>query len=176
MSCPFTCEYLQEARKHEPRAGFDASAVGHPEVRVTEEFLESRAGLMVAVALALTAASEQSGLVDSDVREGLASLIQTFQTLQSGVIYESLPANPLAVNLHRSVQQAVGGFRQEETKQLGLTKTRDHDVLRVLVFFERLAFDRDNGRPRCRAFLDMLRTFEPDPESVDKAQSSLILP
>ena len=102
-------------------------------------------------------------------------MIQTYRTLQNGVIYEDLPANPLAATLHRAVQEAFVVFRREETQQLGISKTRDNDLLRVLVFFERLALDRNNGRPRSRAFLDMLRMFEPVSEPAIQP-SSLILP
>jgi hypothetical protein len=172
-----SCEYLQEARKHEPAAEFDTTVLGNPDVRVTEEFLESHAGLMLAANRALIAAAGRNGALDSDVREALASLIQTYRTLQSGVIYEGLPANPLAAHLHREVQEALGAFRQQETQQTGISRTRDSDVLRVLVFFERLALDRNNGRPRGRAFLDMLRTLQPETATdFDTAASSLILP
>jgi hypothetical protein len=148
--------------------------MGHPDIRVTEEFLESHSTLLLAISLALTHAAAQIGAVDSDVRPALESLIQTYRTLQSGVIYEDLPANPLAATLHRAVQEAFVVFRREET-QSGISKTRDNDLLRVLVFFERLALDRNNGRPRSRAFLDMLRIFEPVSEPAVQ-QSSLILP
>jgi hypothetical protein len=176
IGCPFTCEYLREARKHEPLAEIDPAKMGHPEIRVTEEFLEAHPIPIFAISSALTAGSAEIGVLDSDARQALASLIQTYRTLQSGVIYESLPANPLAANLHRLVQRSLAEIRREETEELGITKTRDDDVLRALVFFERLALDRDNGRPRCRAFLDMLRTFQPAPEALDDAAPSLILP
>jgi hypothetical protein len=176
VSCPSTCEYLQEARKHETPAPFDPATTGNPDILVTEQFLESHWPLLLAMSQALTAASAQSGVVDSDVREALASLIQTYRTLQSGVIYEGLPANPLAANLHRLVQHSTGEFRRQETQQLGITKTRDDDVLRVLVFFQRLALDRNNGRPRCRAFLEALELFEPVPEASELSPPpSLIL-
>jgi hypothetical protein len=176
VSCPSDCEYLQEARKHEPSAQIDP-AMGHPEIHVTEEFVEDHSPLMFAMSRTLTLPAARNGAVDSDVREALASLIQTYQTLQSGVIYEGLPANPLAANLHRSFQGALDEFRREEKQQLGVRKTRDSDVLQMLVFFERLALDRNNGRPRCRAFLDVLRLFQTEEAHAIEAQpSSLILP
>lgn len=174
VSCPASCEYLQEARKHDPPAAFDATRMGHPDIRVTEEFLESHSTLLLAISLALTHAAAEIGAVDSDVRQALESLIQTYRTLQSGLIYEDLPANPLAANLYQAVQEAFVLYRREETQQLGISKTRDNDLLRVLVFFERLALDRNNGRPRSRAFLDMLRIFEPVSEPAIQP-SSLIL-
>lgn len=176
MDCPSDCEYLQEGRKHEPLAEFDPATMGHPDIRVTEEFLESHALLTMAIGRGVIVAASLTGAVDSDIREAFASLIQTYRTLQSGVIYESLPANPLAANICRAVQEAVAVHRQEEARQSGLTRTRDNDVLRVLVFFERLALDRNNGRRRSRAFLDLIRTFQPESESADNAPPSLILP
>jgi hypothetical protein len=148
--------------------------MGHPDIRVTEEFLESHSTLLLAISLSLTYAAAEIGAVDSDVRQALESLIQTYRTLQSGVIYEDLPGNPLAANLYQAVQEAFVLYRREET-QRGISKTRDNDLLRVLVFFERLALDCNNGRPRSRAFLDMLRIFEPVSEPAIQP-SSLILP
>ncbi len=55
-----------------------------------------------------------------------------------------------------------GRFRQQETKQLGMSKTRDADLLGLFVFLKRLELDRNNGRPRGRAFLDLLRGLQPD--------------
>jgi exoribonuclease R len=177
VSCPSSCEYLQEARKHETPAKLDPAKVGNPDILVTEEFVESHAELMLALSRALTAEAETSGAVDRDVREALASLIQTYRTRQNGVIYEALPANPLAANLHRAAQQGAAEFRRRETHQRGISKTHDSDVLRVLVFFERLALDFDNRRPRGRAFLDMMRSLQPEAASnFGAGTSSLILP
>jgi hypothetical protein len=169
--------YLQVARKLQPSAEFDAAVMGNPDIPVTEEFLESHPELMLAANGALGMAAAQNGAVDSDVREALASLIQTYRTLQSGVIYEGLLANPIAAHLYRAVQESLGAFRQEEMRQTGISKTRDSDVLKLLVFFERLALDRHNGRPRSRAFLDLLRVLQPEAATdLDMAPSSLILP
>jgi hypothetical protein len=130
---------------------------------------------MLAMGGAALGAAGQTRAVDSDMRDALASLILTYRTLQSGVIYESVPANPLAANVCRAVQEAADAYRREETRQLGITKTRDADILRVLVFFERLALDRSNARPRSRAFLDVLRMLTLDSESAANAPPSLIV-
>ena len=160
VDCPPDCEYLREARKHEALAEIDPATMGNPDIRVTEEFLEPHAPLMLGIGGAMLGAAVQTHAVDSDVREALASLIQTYRTLQRGVIYESLPTNPLAANLCREVKELVEAYMQEETRRSGMTKTRDSDVWRVLVFFERLALDRNNGRARSRAFLDLLRELQ----------------
>ena len=71
--------------------------------------------------------------------------------------------------------KVVDAYLQEETRSLGMTKTRDLDVLRALVFFERLALANNNGRPRSRAFLDVLRMLS-EPKPAANAAPSLILP
>ena len=68
-------------------------------------------------------------------------------------------------------------FRRAEQQRLGLSRTRDADVLGTMVFLHRLAIDRDNGRPRGRAFLDFVRGFyPPQPSPFAPASSSLIIP
>ena len=124
----------------------------------------------------MTDAASERRAVDSDVRQALAGLIQTYKTLQKGLIYASLPDNPLAASVFRAVQETVDAYLQDETAHLGMTKTRDLDVMRLLVFFERMALDSNNGRPRCRAFLDALRMFQPVAKPAANAAPSLILP
>ena len=60
------------------------------------------------------AALDTPGAVDYDVREALEALIRTYRTLESGVYYESVPANPLAANIYRT--RAERGGRISETR------------------------------------------------------------
>ncbi|HLH19407.1 MAG TPA: hypothetical protein VKX45_19450 [Bryobacteraceae bacterium] len=178
VDCPLDCEYLAEARRHEKPQPLDEAQIPNRDIEVTERFLEQREDLLAFLGRALAeAAFATPGAVDFDVRDALAGLIRTYRTLESGVYYESVPANALAANIYRLVQEAAARYRQEETRRLGVSRTRDADVLGILVFFERLELDRNNGRRRGRAFLDMLRQFyagearEPEP-----SRSPLILP
>ena len=59
-----------------------------------------------------------------------------------------------------------------------MPKTRDADILGVLVFLDVLAVDRNNGRKCGRAFLDALLRFQLAEESagVEETASPLILP
>ena len=57
-----------------------------------------------------------------------------------------------------------------------MTRTRDADLLGLLVFLERLELDRDNGRPRGRAFLDVLRGLQPESTGGASDSSPLVLP
>jgi hypothetical protein len=177
VDCPLDCEYLQEARRREKPAPLEELAIPNRDIRVTETFLRDNEPLLVFAGQTLAGASFESGAVDFDVREALDALIRTYRTLQSGVYYESLPANLMAANVYRAVQNALGEFRKQEQQNLGISKTRDADVLGVLVFLQRIELDRNNGRRRGRAFLDGLRGFYSDaPESPEPAPSSLILP
>ena len=58
-----------------------------------------------------------------------------------------------------------------------MSRTRDADVFGLLVFLQRVEFDRNNGRRRGRAFVDSLRAFYAGPPAPEPApSSSLILP
>jgi hypothetical protein len=177
VRCPSDCEYLIEARKHERTEGLDPATIPHRDIPMTEEFLEERSDLIAELGGALAAAAGHDGAVDSDAREALASLIQSYRTLQSGVIYENLPPNPIAANLYRVMQTAAAQFLTKEREALGVSKTRDADVLRVLVFLDIFSLDRSNGRRYGRSFLDALMRFQPAEASAgDDIGSSLILP
>src|SRR5437867_3294519 len=179
VDCPLHCEYLQEARKREKPAAIDRAQIPDQDIPVSEKFVTAHEPLLVYLGSALAkAAFETPRAVDFDVREALDSLIRTYRTLASGVFYESLPPNPLAAHIHRSMQAAIAEFKQEEQQRFGMTRTRDADVLGLLVFLRRIELDRNNGRRRGRAFLDALREFysvEPD-SRAPLSSSSLILP
>lgn len=178
VTCPFECEHLQEARRHDKPVAVDSATVPNQDIRVTERFVEEHQGLLTFVGnVVLGSALDTPGAVDHDVREALEALIRTHRTLASGVYYESVPPNPLAANIYRGVQNAVAGFRQREQQELGMSRTRDADVLGVLVFLQRIELDRNNGRQRGRAFLDSLHAFYSErAPSPDAPPSSLILP
>jgi hypothetical protein len=177
VSCPLDCEYLRDARKHEKAAApLDAEQMPNRDIRVSEELLESNSELLEFLGSTMaTAALETPGAVDSDLRDALAALIRTYRTLQTGIYYQTVPQNALAAKIFRAVEDAVAEFRQEETKRLGMSRTRDADLLGLLVFLERLELDRNNGRPRGRAFLDLLRGLQPESTDGGSDSSPLVL-
>ncbi len=180
VDCPLDCPFLQEARKHERTEPVNPDEFPNKDIRITEEFLGERELLVVGAAKSLMlAAFDTPGAVDGDVRDALDALIRTLRTLQSGVYYESRPVNALANRIFSATQTGLEEFRKREHEELGMSRTRDADVLGVLVFLQRLALDRDNGRPRGRAFLDSLRGFLSEAEGVvpqGPRASSLIVP
>lgn len=159
VQCPFDCEYLQDARKHERLPPPEDQSFPNPDVRLTERFLQEHQHLLLFMARTLVdTALETPGAVDFDVREALDSLIRTYRTLESGLYYETRPNNPLAANIHRNLQQATDEFRKGLAEQLGMESLRDSEILGVLVFLQRIEIQHNNGRKRGRAFLDFLRT------------------
>jgi hypothetical protein len=178
VTCPLDCEYLREARKHDRPPLLDEASIPNRDIKITEQMIDEHQSLLGFLSEALlNAAMETPGVADCDVRDALAALVRTYRTLQSGVYYETRPDNPLAGSIHSALQNAAQEYRTEEQRRLGMTRTRDADVLALIVFLQRVELDRNNGRRRGRAFIDSLRRLYPDassPESPDTP--SLILP
>ncbi|MGD0362390.1 MAG: hypothetical protein ABSC93_16050 [Bryobacteraceae bacterium] len=179
VDCPLDCPFLQEARKHEHSQPLDPDRMLNRDIRITEEFLEQHAELLLGAAKSLAfAAFETPGAVDRDVHDALEALIRTRRTLQSGVYYETRPDNIVANRIFAGTESGLEEFRKAETEKLGMTHTRDSDILSMLVFLQRLEYDRNNGRPRGRAFLDYLRQLLETEDIVlpTAPASSLIVP
>jgi len=181
VDCPLDCVYLRDARRHEKQPPLDSSPLPHPDIEVTETFIEERQGLFALAAVALyEAATQTSGAIDSDVGEALEALIQTRRTVQSGLIYETKPSNLVAAAIQQRFGQAEGEFRAALRERTGMESIREADMLGVLVFLQRLAISNHNGRKRCRAFIDFLRShFSPQPgrmESLLDSGPALIVP
>jgi hypothetical protein len=178
VDCPLDCEYLREAHKHEKPLPIDSETLPNRDIPVSEEFLQQNEQLLIFLAGALAqAALRTPGVVDFDVREAIEALIRTQRTLQSGLYYESLPTNPLAAGLCRAIQDAAAEFRKAEAERLGIHKTLDATILRLLVFLQHFEISYNNGRRRGRAFLDALADlYVAGPVPEPPAPSSLILP
>jgi hypothetical protein len=179
VSCPLDCEYLQEARRRERPAEIDPSQLPNRDIEVTEKLIAENEGLLTFLAGRLTQTALESGAVDADVLEALDALARTFRTLQSGVYYESRPAGSYAAGIYAVLQEGIQEFRAEEQRRTGVTHTRDAAVLGLIVFLQRIALDRNNGRPKGRAFIDSMYRHYQELESAAgerPERSSLILP
>jgi hypothetical protein len=174
ISCPLDCPYLMEARQHEKPHEVNAEDVPNRDVQVTEEFLQEHEPLFLFLSSRLMeAALASAGAVDSDVREALQSLIRTYRTLQSGLYYETKPANLIAAGIHQRMQEAIEELRKELAAK-NATPVRDAEILGTLVFLERVELHQNNGRPRSRAFLDYLRMYFPSARESAAPASPLI--
>ena len=165
IGCPLDCPYLREARLHEKPPEPDQKAYPNPEIELSERYMQEQQQLaMVTGSLLLVAATSVEGAVDSDVREALDSLAQTFKTAQSGLIYESRPANLIAAGVVAHFQQSLAKFREDIAEKSGSHSVRDKDVLGMLVFWQRMHWQNANGRRKGRAFIEQLYTLLPETE------------
>jgi hypothetical protein len=163
IDCPLDCEFLREARVHERPAPLTEKDIPNLDIELKESFIQEHEREVMVLSLALARAMERERAVDLDAREALDSLVRTYRTLQSGLIYESRPPNPYAAGIQERLMQAIEELRKEIAEEAGMEKLRDADVLGTLVFLQRLEIQHNNGRRRGRAFFDFLRTYFPEP-------------
>ncbi len=176
IDCPQTCEYLQEARQRERPAASPDDPIPHEDIRVTEDFLRQHDDLVVWLAGALVRAMETGRAVDTDAREALDAMVRTYRTRESGLIYETRPANPYAARLQDALAASIEELRKAAAEATGMQSLRDTDLLGVLVFLERVELQYENGRRRGRAFYDFLsRHFPAQPPAESSAPATNLI-
>jgi hypothetical protein len=164
VACPLDCSFLHQGREHEKLRELSADQIPHPDIVVKDGFLRDQEFLVLIVASTFAeAVARIDGLIDNDCRQALASLVQTYKTLGSGLIYEAKPNNPLAAALHELIQLRISEMRQRVHQQTGVHSILDSHILGVLVFFQRMELQLNNGRRRGRSFLDGVLGFAPLP-------------
>jgi hypothetical protein len=160
IDCPLECAYLQDAHEHERPPELDPATIPNQDIPVSEEFLHANEVLMALVSIALfEGATRNTGTTDWDVREALETLVQTYRTLESGILYEAATPNLFAAAIVTSVREKLDDIMRRETEATGTTSIRSEMVLGVLVFMQRLEYSRNNGRKKSRSFLDFLHGF-----------------
>ncbi len=176
VDCPLDCEFLREGRRHEKAQAPTGAEFPNRDIQVSEKLLRDHEPLLTFLSVTIfQTAMQVPGVVDRDVLEALDGLIRTYRTLQSGVHYESRPDNPLAGAIFGALQRGLDEYRSSEQRELGMTKTRDADVLGLLVFLQHFALYQENGRRRGRAFLQALAEFHPPAPEASASSSSVIL-
>lgn len=157
VDCPLECEYLRDAREHEKLPVVDAKTLPNPDIELTDQFLQQQQPLAIVTGrLLLVAAMETPGTVDLDMRDALDALTRTYRTADTGLVYESRPANGIAAAVVDRFQQEVRQFREQVAQNTGAHSVRDKDLLGVLVFWQRMEWQRNNGRRKGRAFIESL--------------------
>ena len=163
IDCPLDCPFLRDARVHEKPAPLTEKDIPNLDIPLKENFIQDHEHEVMALSLAMARAMEHEKAVDLDAREAIDSLVRTYRTLQSGLIYESRPQNPYAAGIQERLTLAIEDLRKSRAEEAGMQMLRDTDVLATLVFLQRLEIQHNNGRRRGRAFFDFLRTYFPEP-------------
>jgi hypothetical protein len=130
------------------------------DIRVDEGFLRRNEALLILISSALArAATETRGVIDNDVKDALEGLVRTYRTLESGLVYEARPDNPLAARVFSSVRERLAEIaaKLEEHGE----SMRDADVLGIFAFLQRMEIQHNNGKPKGRAFIHFLSGFLP---------------
>lgn len=170
VDCPLGCVHLREARKHEKLRDVPRAETPHGEVKLDEGFLTRNDLLMQFVSVAVRdAALSTAGATDADVREGLDALVRTLKTADSGLIYQTKPANPFAAAIQEKVAGQIEDLKRQLAQREGMPALRDKDILGVLVFLARVAISLDNGRRKGRAFMSMMLDRFPPPKDAAPA-------
>jgi hypothetical protein len=157
IDCPFECEYLVESRRHDKLVELTEEDYPSPDIELSEKFMyDLEPVIQYILAKTLDAVMETPGSVDGDVREAYEALVRTFKTMQSGLIYETRPANPYAGAIQQRVRASIEEFKQRIHEAQGMHTIRDSEILGCLVFAQRLALQYNNGRRRGKAFLHTL--------------------
>jgi hypothetical protein len=124
--------------------------------------------------LLLVAAVETPGAVDLDLRDALEALVTTYKTADSGLIYESRPANAIAAQAADRFTHDLQQFREDVAKRSASHSIRDKDILGVLVFWQRMEYQRSNGRRKGRAFIESLYALLPPPPDPAESPSGIV--
>ncbi len=162
IDCPFDCPHLREARRHEKPPSPDPNTLPHADIEISERWLvENEMLVVLSGRFLLLAALETPGAVDGDVREALEALTRTYRTSASGLIYESRPANMIAAAIAHRFRKEIEALRERVAQETGVHSIRDQQLLGALVFWQRMEWQRNNGRRKGRAFLDSLLSLLP---------------
>ena len=161
LSCPLECEYLQEAHRREKPIPIDEKQLPDPDIAVTEEFLRDHEELLLFCMVSVVeAALRTSSATDADALEALDALIKTYRTTESGLLYETRPVNTIAAAVQRAFSASLEDYQKIRAERENLSY-RNAEILGALVFLRRLGQRNQNGRPRGRMYLDLLRQMTP---------------
>ncbi len=173
--CPLECEWLQEGHRHEKPVVVDDGPPSNPDVAVTEEFLQTHEELLFFSMYSLVqAALRTQGAIDADAIAALEALIQTHRTLESGLVYETRAENTIAAGVQRAFAASLAEYQKLRAERPGGSSYRNPEILAILVFLHRMGLQNQNGRPRGRMYLDLLRQMVPE-RGVEERAPSIIL-
>jgi hypothetical protein len=176
LTCPLSCEYLQEAHKREKPVPIAIEKLSNPDIRVTDEFLRGHEELLLFSIYSLVeGALRNAGANDGDLMDVLEAMIQTHRTLESGLVYETRPETAIGLNIHRLFTNSLADYEKERSKQEEFPQLQRSEILTILVFLHRLGQQNQNGKPRGRLFMDLLRHMTPERERVPEQTSSIII-
>ena len=176
VDCPSDCTYLRESRRYEWEKLPPASAVPFPEVEISDSFLDEHGRFIGQLAYRLWRYVQQvPGTTDRDLEGAMEKTIRTYETLSTGIYYESLPEEAAQLGVYRTLKNFLSEYEKRLREQGRLAGIKESSVIRSLIFLLRVAALHSSKRPRSRGFIDFLRQAEPE-SAVPDEEPRLIIP
>lgn len=178
IDCPSDCAYLMESRKHDAgRPEVDWKTVPFSDVQVPRSTVARHQLLISQFAYAICRyAGENPSVADADVIASLKSLAESYQTLSNGIYYEKPPDYALQRGLYEAMEAAVKEYKRGGSADPGFETPRESEVRDILIFLTQLGATRVNGRPKGRAYLDLLRSQFKSDELQQSSSRLLVVP
>jgi hypothetical protein len=178
IDCPSDCAYLVESRKHDlGRREVEWSSVPFADTKIPSSFVVQHEPLILALGYAICLnARDNPALTDTDAIAGVRALAEAYQTLSSGIYYEKPPDYAVQRGLYDALKAAIENYRQTETRNTGIQTVRDSEIRDALIFLAQLGATRANGRPKGRAYLDLLRGQFKSDEFQKSSPGLLVVP
>jgi hypothetical protein len=178
IECPSDCAYLIASRTYGlERKKFDWSKLPFADIKIPPSFAQDHVPLLNALTYNICAFARDNALtVDADVMASLQALAESFRTLSSGLYYEKPPDHRLQRALYDLLKAGIEEYKKAEAQNTSATVVRESDIRDALIFFTQLGATYVNGRPKGRAYLDMLRSQIKSEEFSKPASNIVLLP
>ena len=89
------------------------------------------------------------------------------------MVYETRPVNAIAATLQRAFADSIADYQKVRAERESLS-FRNAEILGVLVFLRRMGQQNQNGRPRGRMYLDLLRQMTPAMAGDERAPGIIV--
>ena len=176
IDCPSNCVYLHEGREYESKRMVRKGPwVARTERLWQDAFISQHYEVFLSLwAIILDERKRFPELIDSDVQITLDALIQTYETLDNGIYYDSSPTSTIQKSLYFSLKS----FLEAPDREFDVSHHRlnTSTILDCLRFQKELAAAIVLPRPKSRAFLDHLGEVYSRSASSFREQPKIILP
>ena len=166
VACPLTCEYLLTAHQFERKVA-DKTKTPSQDIPTDKAFLSRNEDIIVLIGASLLHATHlQADVDDHDLLAVLSSLVATWREMTPRVMKEPYVCDRAVTMIADRVNADIGAFFQNasmKARQLGNSGSAPmpQDILGSLCFLQRICYASNNGKPKCRAFLLMLKKATP---------------
>ncbi len=154
IDCPSDCAYLQSGREYESRKSILPGPTTYRTERLwQDEFILSHTGIFLEMWKSILGVrGRYPEIVDADLQAALESLVQTYQTLDKGIYYETLPGG----SLQKEIYVALKSVFDSAGQKADISRLKTGTILDCLNFHREMGQGMNLSRPRSRVFLDQI--------------------